>query len=284
MIKQISIYLLILAIAPSLKAESMVYQNVNDFEVVIEQLRADNPPKKSTLVVLDIDDTLLEAAHFVGSDKWYNWQKNRDSISANNKPLNISDGEKFNCISSLLGTFFELGSTHLTQPNLATILQQFEPYDRLLLTARTTSYRIPTERELAKFALNFRDSHLLDDNVGLLFDLNDGNRTAKVSYQHGVALASGLNKGKVLKALLQKVNKQYDYIYFVDDSLKNIRNMEKSWQNDKTMVKNFHFTRVDKSISKNEITRSKEIKERLEAFIQTAYPEKAKAFEQGECH
>ncbi|TQV76726.1 DUF2608 domain-containing protein [Aliikangiella marina] len=264
-------------------AKSTIIDEVTDLAEIGILAKQDNAKVGKTLIVFDIDDTLLEANHFVGSDKWYNWQKGRASFDPKGQPVTINPSEEYGCISSLLSTFFELGSTHLTQANTVEIVNSLRAFDLIMLTARTTSYRIPTERELSRFKLDFSDEHLLEKNVGMIFDLNDGRRTAKVTYQNGVVLSSGLNKGLVLAEVLSRANKQYDYIYFIDDSRKNIKLMHEAWQNKGALVRNLHYTRVDKSISQSEITQSNEIKQQLDEFIQTAYPERAKIFAEGRC-
>ncbi|MDQ7051077.1 MAG: DUF2608 domain-containing protein [Enterobacterales bacterium] len=118
-----------------------------------------------------------------------------------------------------------MGMTHPTQVDTANIVQQLKTYDLLYLTARTTIYRAPTERELSKNNLSIKDKHLMKADNVLHFMLNDGHRTAKVTYEKGIAMSSGLNKGKVLKSLLDKLQKSYSVIYFVDDSQKNVDQM-----------------------------------------------------------
>lgn len=274
----------LLVLTSSVNAESSIIDQVTDLSVLKQHIEQDKAPLGKTLVIFDIDDTLLEANHFVGSDKWYNWQKGRHSVSPTGEKISIKDSEKFGCISSLLSTFFELGSTHLTQKDAVDIVNELSTFDTMLLTARTTSYRISTERELKRFSIDLSNQHLLDKNKGILFDLNDGNRIAKVTYQNGVVLSSGLNKGKVLEEILKRTEKSYEYIYFIDDSEKNIRLMHEAWKNKKVQLKNFHYTRVDKSISSEEIAQSNAIKKQLDEFIQIAYPKKAQIFSKGRCN
>ncbi len=272
-----------LLFTPLSQAKVEVFSQVMDLSQVLEELEKDTSPAKNILVIFDIDDTLLESDTFVGSVKWYNWQRGRKVYSEQGQPIQIKQEQQFHCIFSTLGTLFEMGTTKLTQANTAEIVRQINQQDLLYLTARTTIYRSPTERELAKNGLSIEDKHLLDKGEIIHFNFNDNQRTAKVTYEKGILMASGLNKGMVLKAILSKVNKQYDKIYFVDDSLKNVKQISNEWKMEKTLVKIFHYTKVDKKISQKEIDTSDQSKKHFEEFIATAFPKRMKLLKQNIC-
>jgi acid phosphatase class B len=73
---------------------------VKDLSTAIDQAKA--LPLRSTLVVFDIDDTLLTATEFFGSDKWYDWQRGR-ALSPNGQPLAIAEEDKVSCLFDTLG-------------------------------------------------------------------------------------------------------------------------------------------------------------------------------------
>lgn len=266
----------------SLNASIKLYPDVKDLNQVVTQIAQEKVNRNKILVIFDIDDTLLESVNFISSVKWYNWQRGRAVFSNYGRPIKIRPEQKYNCIFSMLGTLFEMGSTVATQKDASQIIQQLAHYDLVYLTARTTIYRSPTERELINNNLSI-DEHQLGENI-LHFMLDDGHRTAKVTYEKGIAMSSGLNKGKVLKALLKKLNKSYEVIYFVDDSQKNIDNMNQVWKDSKSLVHLFHYTRVSKNISQQEIATSDKAKAYFEQFIQTAFPERMQRLKKQQCH
>lgn len=270
-----------------LQSEALIYNSVLDLNDVKKQLASDEESNtfdpKSTLVIFDIDDTLLESVNFVGSGKWYTWQRGRAVQNMHGQSFRIQEKEQFYCIFRTLGTLFEIGSTQLTQTDAVQVINTMKVYDLMLLTSRTTTYRAATERELKKNKIDLDKQHLSKSNQIFSYSLNDGNRTAKITYENGIVMSSGLNKGLVLRSILKKLDKNYQQVYFVDDSLKNIKDMAKEWQNDSTKVNIFHYTRVDKSISKEEINESISAKSQFDGFLKVAYPDRYKAFQKDRC-
>ena len=113
---------------------------------------------------------------------------------------------------------------------------------------------------------------------------NDGNRTARVTYKNGFIMSSGLNKGLVLEDFLKRVKRSYKNIYFIDDSLKNVTNMQNFWKDKAGAIKIFHYTKVDKSISKDEILASDKAKIHFDGFLKNAYPDLLKEFQNNHCN
>ena len=62
---------------------------------------------RRTLLVLDIDDTLLTSDGFFGSDKWYEWQKT----------LPAGDPGKVPCLFDVISLNYETGGQRPTQPD-----------------------------------------------------------------------------------------------------------------------------------------------------------------------
>ncbi|MGB0495969.1 MAG: DUF2608 domain-containing protein [Kangiellaceae bacterium] len=248
-----------------------------------KQISLDNPNAEDTLIIFDIDDTLLESVNFVGSGKWYDWQRGKKVYDPSGHSFVINKEQQFHCIFRTLGTTFEMGSTKLTQKNAVSILNQLKQFDLLILTARTAKYRQATKRELKKHQIDLSSEHFSETGKGLEYQFNDGNRTARVTYQNGSIMLSGLNKGLVLEDFLQKTNRQYKNIYFIDDSLKNINNMKDVWSSKLGVMKIFHYTHVDKSISKSEIAESEKAKYHFDNFVKSAYSDQFKKFQNNSC-
>ena len=62
----------------------------------------------------------------------------------------------------------------------------------------------------------------------------------------GVMMSSGLNKGEMLQYLLDKTQREFAAIVFVDDSQKNIDDMYKAYQNVKNLdMRIVHYTRIE---------------------------------------
>lgn len=274
----------IISFSHSLTAKSIVYENINDLSILQSQLKADQPDKKNTLVIFDIDDTLLESDNFVGSGKWYNWQRGRKVYNPDGHSFVINKEQQFHCIFRTLGTLFEIGTTKLTQDNAVDIFNYHKQFDLLILTARTAKFRVATERELKKHNINLSNEHFQESGDGFDFQFNDGNRTARITYKNGFIMSSGLNKGLVLEDFLKKTNRNYKDIYFIDDSLKNVINMQKVWKDKAGTIKIFHYTKVDKTITRAEISESDQAKMHFDGFLKHAYPQQLKAFQSNHCN
>ena len=92
---------------------------------------------RRTLLVLDIDDTLLTSDGFFGSDKWYEWQKT----------LPAGDPGKVPCLFDVISLNYETGGQRPTQPDGPALVNALQ-VDKLLLTSRNPLYRGGTLRTL----------------------------------------------------------------------------------------------------------------------------------------
>ncbi|MCP3674081.1 MAG: DUF2608 domain-containing protein [Gammaproteobacteria bacterium] len=281
---QLLISILLLLSSTILIADSKIIENVNDLNRFYNAIVKDNPSKESTLIIFDIDDTLLENNNFVGSGKWYHWQRGRESFDSKGNLVSIDDKDKFMCMFGTLGTLFELATTKLSQDDAAQIVNQLKSYDSMILTARTYGFRSATERELRNHGIDLKDKHLMAEGTGLEFILDENAPTAKITYKNGIVMSSGRNKGLVLRAILSKVNKRYKYIYFIDDSRSNVEFMANEWSDDPTEVNIFHYTKVDKTISKEEVKQSIAAKKLFEEFLKVSYPDRLLAFQKNQCN
>lgn len=178
-------------------------------------------PVERTLVVFDIDDTLLTTPEmamgersFFGSDRWYLWQ---------NYGLPTEDKDKIgNCLFEVIAANADdstEGSQVPTQSDAAAIVDRI-PNDKLMLTSRAPVTKDATQRQLAW--AGYRSFPSLNQGGGSLsIDLG---RVVGV-YDKGVFLTEGANKGKALVALLAATKRDYDYVILVDDTEKHILNM-----------------------------------------------------------
>ena len=248
-------------------------KSLGEFETAIHayvQQRDDN-----ILVVFDIDDTLLQSSSFFGGDTWYNWQRGRPIEHVSRGIENIADKDKIQCIFDKLGVFFELGQQMPTEAGAAGLVSRLQAkYAVMALTSRAPGYRSGTERELIRANIDFSTSHLLPGFQTLAFDFDDSGRSARVSYENGIAMTSGSNKGLVLQDLLGKLNRSYSAIFFIDDGKRNIDNMQVAWQNKKTFVDIYHYVGVDKTISDSDMQLSRDAIAAMDAFVQIAFPDR----------
>lgn len=264
-------------------AYSGQYQTIDSFQPVADLLFDFSLPAATTLVVFDIDDTLLESINFVGSDAWYRWQ----TWSAGKPPvyspsggrIEIAADQKFTCLYEALSTLYGYGVYQPTEESVPAIVSKAAAtYDLILLTSRSPYYRGATERELQRsIYAGLPDEQLLEDQTAVYAFVLGGRQ---VSYQNGIVMSTGAPKGEVLEQVLNEINvrnktdKKYDNIVFVDDGHKNIVDMLKVW-NDKEGVDlhAFFYTRVNKCISDQDIETSMLAKRNFDEFLESSFPD-----------
>lgn len=173
---------------------------------------------KSTLLVLDIDDTLLTSDTFFGSDSWYEWLK--AGAPANAKPL---------CTFDIIALNYEAGTQSPVEgkPGVAFVNDISLP--KLLLTSRSANYRGGTERELlnAQYVL---PANFLSGSDGISWtdhDISLKPVDVPISYANGIQMVTGRNKGKLLLELFNRLKalkhgRKFKNIILVDDGAKNI--------------------------------------------------------------
>ena len=228
---------------------------------------------KRTLLVLDIDDTLLTSDGFFGSDKWYEWQKT----------LPASDPGKVPCLFDVISLNYETGGQRATQPDGPALVNAVQ-VDKLLLTSRNPLYRGGTLRTLqaAGYAL---PAPLGNADASLSWDFRKapGARMSRVVYDQGVFMTTGQDKGLVLLALLQRLHTRYDRVVLVDDGKKNIDNMQNALRKAGVDYLGLHYLRVDKSIAAADAQAGRAGWQAWQRLLGEVYPQRLQALQQGQC-
>lgn len=181
---------------------------------------------QDVLYVFDIDNTALELRQNLGSVQWFRWQRSlieqneiENRVAADVDELLMKQG----WIYQLAGTRTPEGSTSL---ELSQLQQKGHPV--IFHTSRNTDTRGPTERELRLNSLLPLKKSIEAAFPGeFKFDGGPENQRP-VSFQKGVYMSAGQNKGTWLWLLLKKVGANPKAIVFVDDERKNLENVEKA--------------------------------------------------------
>ena len=228
---------------------------------------------KRTLLVLDIDDTLLTSDGFFGSDKWYEWQKT----------LPASDPGKVPCLFDVISLNYETGGQRATQPDGPALVNAVQ-VDKLLLTSRNPLYRGGTLRTLrdAGYAL---PAPLAGQADGSSWDFRKAPDAApvRITYDQGVFMTTGQDKGLALLALLQRLHTRYDRVVLVDDGQKNIDNMQNALRKAGVDYLGLHYLRVDKSIAAADAQAGRAGWQAWQRLLGEVYPQRLQALQQGQC-
>ncbi len=228
-----------------------------------------------TLVAFDIDDTLLTADSFFGSDHWYEWQKS----------LNKTDSAYVPCKFDVIAINFELGAMHATEAEAVSLVNGLKS-DKLYLTARNPGYRSATERELKR--AGYQLPAMLNTNAdGISFKHSDAeqNRSADVSYQNGIYMVNGLGKGEALIELLRRLNKQYDKVILVDDGRKNIDSLAQALSKRKIAYHGFHYLQIGKALPPQQelVVSAQKSWQNLREYLRNYSPARLQQIENAQC-
>ena len=170
--------------------------------------------KDQVLVVLDIDNTLLAMEQGLGSDQWYDWQKELQSEDPCSDML-VSDR------LAVQGALYFASAMRPTQPDAAEQVSRLQNAGLMIivLTSRGADFRLQTFRELRRNGFSFWSSALPPKRgYPAPFVPEGGSRPAL--YEDGVFLTAGQHKGAMLKALLDRTGTDYPAIVVMADDKK----------------------------------------------------------------
>ncbi len=174
--------------------------------------------KKDTLVVFDIDNTILQSTQTLGSVQWADWnekeliKKGMGADQANTQSsnewvrINLKGGQE---------------TVEAVTPNIIRNLQA-RGIKVLALTARPTGIALKTVRDLPRFGLNFAKSW---PNAQFKSPFQGA------AYTSGVLFAGQKNsKGAVLLEFLRQNHYRPAAVRFVDDKQKYVLSVEQAMQ------------------------------------------------------
>lgn len=216
-------------------AESTV--GVSDDLQALRDVLADNG-ERSTLLVLDIDDTLLTSTTFFGSDSWVSWQRG----------LASDDKQRVPCLWEVLALAHEAGTQRATQDDAPSLVNGIG-IDKLILTARSPGARAATMRELEHAGYRMPDP--LDGKaVGMIHEWRPdiSSPGVTVSYHDGLFMVAGQDKGVMLLDLLERLDlmQRYQRVVLVDDGEGNISDMQSALRGTAIGYHGLHYTRITK--------------------------------------
>lgn len=211
------------------------------FEFVETEIEAHG--SESLLVVFDLDRTVINAFDCSDSDQEFG-----------NGYLRFLYGV-WNCHSTL------------TSPILPVMIDRLKSKDVavMALTARGKRLLNPTLEQLTErlwFSedlriskqVTFETAPLYSEDVRVLeFEQQGANSMLQkqLVIKNGVAMASGANKGIALQAFQklvgEKEERAFDRIIFVDDDMKNIKNLEEAYAETEESMSVIHYTEHERA-------------------------------------
>ncbi len=218
---------------------------------------------EDTLVVFDIDNTLLKLSTDLGSEQWFLWQSELIKDNVNGLPLVTDTVEHLLQIQAWI---YDQNSMALVDVNERVWIDRLREQGAAVisLTSRSIGAHDATSREIERNNIKlssekelglYSNSHFflpyqLDQitESGLTeTDAKDFNlaEAKYVSFDKGLYMTQGQNKGIMLKTLLHRMKRKFKTIIFIDDRITHIKSMKKMAQSISENVYSIHFNKSD---------------------------------------
>ena len=245
--------------------------DISDLKEVNGRLRSGKP---KTLVVFDIDDTLLTSETFFGSDYWYKWQSGLSGSNADSVP----------CMFDLVSLAYEVGTMKATQEDGPKVVNEISN-DMIFLTSRNANYRGGTVRELGEARYRF-PPQLGPSTDGTIFSVETTYKSyVDVSYHHGIYMVSGLPKGRMLRDLLRRLKLSYERVLMVDDDCPKLVDVADAVRPEGMEFVGLHYTKIAKPIKVDDALRDsgRAAMRAVSSFVETVFPERAARLSTKKC-
>lgn len=196
--------------------------------------------EQDTLVIFDIDNTILEPTQMLGSDQWYGYRLkfHLDAGLSTDKAIDIALSE---WIKVQLKT--PVQAVEKSTPKIIKNLQK-KNITVMALTARPIELQKATELQLRSVGVDLRGSQVL------------GARDVDVEGEHPSLFKHGSlfvgpknNKGEVLVKFLEQINYHPQRIVFIDDKEKHILNVGDALKELKLSYIGFRYGATDKYVA-----------------------------------
>lgn len=200
------------------------------------------------LYVFDIDNTVLTQNQHLGSVQWFRWQAQliQKGIDQDRVANNITD------LLTAQGKIYHLSQAHTPETGTASSVSSLQNLGSRIIyhTSRSTSVRDITERDLMTHRLlPIKNTIGPDSGFSGTFTYADWTPHQKpVSFQNGVYMTGGQDKGLWLEMLLSKTLFTPEHIVFVDDERKNLENVERAFVG-KISLTLCRYSRLDDLVS-----------------------------------
>jgi hypothetical protein len=234
-----------------------------DISAQYRELRVD---PKTTLMVFDLDDTLITMSQPLGSVGWWDWQHELQKNESHSDKLFTKDYQQLVRIQNIL---FQLVKMEVTDEYVMPFLNVAANQGATLmgLTARGKEH-------LSATLMQLKDNKFLVDEKLLFkkYGLKINNKTSiagnfhcpqfsrEVIYQQGIMFLDGEDKGEALICTLANTKQEIKTIIFVDDAKRNSASIDKAFANrNDLLILNIFYTKEN----------AKELKIQADPHIQT---------------
>jgi len=194
-----------------------------------------NHTDKNTLVVFDIDDTIMTPKIWPGSSVWLEYEIGRM------QKIGFKFEDALYLILPLYFSVHQFTEDMMTpldnSPHLIKTLQK-NNIKAMALTNRSMPMYEITLRELGFIGIDFTINSLYDQDLPLSI-------THKAKFSNGIIFCGNNDKGELLFQFLEKIDFVPKKIIFIDDKLKNVTSVQKAVEKRGIEFVGIRFTQID---------------------------------------
>ena len=231
---------------------------------------------KNTVVIFDIDNTLMTTPQEIGTDQWFDWQA--ELLKENSEHPHLVANNFFGILDNW-GLAMSISRSVPVDPDTSEILNQIKalkdkdgvsPYV-FALTSRGYINKYLTIRELRFNGLSLEDSAPSGDPIltqpwpawkkeelkpvykftdSEIKDYKLNRSTRSVAYSHGVFFTAGLHKGAMMRIIFSKLKLDPQAIVFVDDKAKHTDGVQAAFKGTKKDIRTVRFSHEDARVEK----------------------------------
>lgn len=226
-----------------------VQRTVFDISPVIDDAVNESLAGKNVLAVFDIDNTLLTTPQLLGSNQWF-----ADQYSSLKKACPDFGAEPCGTRMAQLLRFYDAVEerTHqeTTEPSVAPEIGALQSYSirAIALTDRGGDIADATRRQLAENGIDFSKTAFGFGDPLPNFPAQSDPRGP--TYQGGVLMTAGQDKGQWLLTLLKLTGAHPDLVVYADDNPRYVAIIVQACQGAGISVHAYRYGRMDEAVAK----------------------------------
>ncbi|MDX8431496.1 MAG: DUF2608 domain-containing protein [Candidatus Algichlamydia australiensis] len=178
---------------------------------------------KDTLILLDIDDTLLIPKQMLGSDIWFNYRWREY------QKMGMSRGDALEKSLAEWNAIRHLTEMEIVEPGTKEIISQMQDEGYTVMGLTTQGIAMATRTSMQLKDLGIHLVRTAPSKNGHYLNINEHG----VLFREGVLFTSGTPKGKALFALLYTLGYYPKEIVFINDKLAHLHDIEEEAEKNK---------------------------------------------------
>lgn len=194
--------------------------------------------QEGTLLVFDLDNTLIETKQSLGSDQWFTDYLHQQKTKGLNSEEALVHTLKY------YDQVHDISDVALVDANIIQMLSKLEKEGAIILGLTTRGARLKeaTFRQLASVGIHFKPVKGHEAPYRLKISSKDG------LVESGIIFVSGAHKGKSLVEYLNHLKLQPKHIVFVDDKHKNVSDVQQAVEEKGIKFTGFRYAYLDEKV------------------------------------